>query len=59
MSGDVEDAPALDHLASFQINEKDGAVFIHGEEGKIKNGRRPPIVQCSAAGHENILVVGG
>ena len=58
-SGDVEDAPALDPLAKFEIIEKDGAVFIKGDQSKIKSGRRAPNIQCSAQGQEKVVIVGG
>lgn len=58
-SGDVEDAPALDHLAKFEILEKDGAVFVKGDEATIKAKRRSPDLKCSAEGKEQIVIVGG
>lgn len=58
-SGDVEDAPALDPLAKFEIVEKDGAVFIKGEEATIKANRRSANLKCSAEGGEKIVIVGG
>ena len=58
-SGDVEDAPALDPLAKFEVVEKEGAVYIKGDESSIKAGRRSPNVQCSAQGNEKIVIIGG
>ena len=58
-SGDVEDAPALDYLAKFDILEKDGAVFIKGDEATIKAKRRSPGLKCSAGGDEHVVIVGG
>lgn len=58
-SGDVEDAPALDPLAKFEIVEKSGAVFIKGDQNQIKAGRRSPNIQCSAQGQEKVVIVGG
>lgn len=55
----MEDAPALDPLAKFEIVEKDGAVFIKGDRSKIKGGRRSPNIQCSAKGQEKVVIVGG
>ena len=54
----MEDAPALDPLAKFEVLEKDGAVYIKGEEATIKGGRTGKY-KCSAAGNEKIVVVGG
>ena len=58
-TGDVEDAPALDPLAKFDIVEKNGSVFIKGEEETIKASRRSGNYKCSAAGPEKIVIVGG
>ncbi|KAL8948252.1 MAG: hypothetical protein Q9222_005550 [Ikaeria aurantiellina] len=58
-TGDVEDAPALDPLAKFEVYEKSGAVYIKGEEATIKASRRSPNVKCTAAGKEKVVVVGG
>ena len=58
-SGDVEDAPALDPLAKFDIVEKGGAVYIKGEESTIKASRRQPNVKCSVQGQEKVLIIGG
>lgn len=58
-TGDVEDAPALDPLAKFEILEKNGGVYIKGEEGVIKASRRSPNTKCSAQGQEKVVVVGG
>ncbi len=58
-SGDVEDAPALDPLAKFDIVEKSGGVYIMGEEKTIKASRRQPNTKCSAQGQEKVVVVGG
>lgn len=61
-TGDVEDAPALDSLPVFKVTERDGAVYITGEESAIKGSRRKPNFKCNAAGdgpQEKILVVGG
>ena len=58
-TGDVEDAPALDPLAKFDIIEKNGAVYIKGEEATIKASRRQPKTKCSVSGQEKVVVVGG
>ncbi|KAL8850513.1 MAG: hypothetical protein Q9221_004561 [Calogaya cf. arnoldii] len=58
-TGDVEDAPALDPIAKFDVYEKKGAVYIKGEEATIKASRRNPNVKCSAQGQEKVVVVGG
>ncbi|ORY68733.1 uncharacterized protein BCR38DRAFT_334726 [Pseudomassariella vexata] len=61
-TGDVEDAPALDALPVFKVAEKDGAVYVTGEQATIKAGRRKPNFKCSASNSSNtdkIVVVGG
>lgn len=58
-TGDVEDAPALDPLAKFKIVQKDGGVYIVGEEKTIKAGRRQLNIKCSAKGQDKVLIIGG
>ena len=58
-SGDVEDAPALDAIAKFDIVEKNGGVYIKGDEQTIKASRRYPDLKCMAEGQEKVLVIGG
>ena len=58
-TGDVEDAPALDPLAKFDIIEKSEGVYIKGEEATIKASRRSANHKCSASGPESVVVVGG
>ncbi|KAI9825677.1 MAG: hypothetical protein M1832_001021 [Thelocarpon impressellum] len=58
-SGDVEDSPALDPLAKFQVTERDGAVYITGDEATIKAGRISSNVKCEAEGQEKVVIVGG
>lgn len=60
-TGDVEDAPALDALPVFKVSERDGAVYISGEEADIKSSRRQPNFKCAASGaaEDGIVVVGG
>ncbi|KAL9620451.1 MAG: hypothetical protein Q9160_005036 [Pyrenula sp. 1 TL-2023] len=58
-TGDVEDAPAPDHLNKFSISEKNGGVYIKGEQSAIKSGRRAPNVKCSAKDNDSVVIVGG
>jgi len=58
-TGDVEDAPALDPLAKFEIMEKNGGVYIKGDESTIKASRRSPNTRCSVQGQEKVVIVGG
>lgn len=59
-TGDVEDSPALDSLPTFEIVERDGAVYLTGEEATIKAGRRKPKLCASVKQDlDRVLVVGG
>lgn len=58
-SGDVEDAPAPNALEKFEVFEKDGAVWIKGEEKAIKAGQRDPVMKCDAEKEGGVVVVGG
>ncbi len=58
-SGDVEDAPALDPLAKFEVVEKSDGVYIKGEESTIKASRRQVNTKCSVQGQEKVVVAGG
>lgn len=58
-SGDVEDAPAPNALNKFGVVEKDGAVYVKGDEADIRAGQRNPVGKCSASQPERVVVVGG
>ncbi|KAM0550840.1 hypothetical protein ACHAPJ_008704 [Fusarium lateritium] len=61
-TGDIEDAPALDHLPVFQVAERDGAVYLTGEESAIKSSKRQPHVKCVAFGtaeQDQVIIIGG
>lgn len=55
----MEDAPALDPLAKFEITEKNGGVYITGDEATIKSSRRSADYKCSPQGQEKLVIVGG
>jgi len=58
-TGDVEDAPALDPMAKFELVERDGAVYVKGEEAVIKASKRTLDITCKAQGSEKVVVIGG
>ncbi|KAL1612600.1 Apoptosis-inducing factor 1 [Paraconiothyrium brasiliense] len=58
-TGDVEDAPALDPLAKYEVFEKDGAVYVKADEDIIKANRRFLNLKCSVANNQKVLVIGG
>lgn len=50
---------ALDPIAKFEIVEKDGAVYIKGEEKEITSGMSLLNIPCKPQGQEKVLVIGG
>jgi nitrite reductase/ring-hydroxylating ferredoxin subunit len=59
-NGDIENAPAIDALPSFELSEKNGSVYITGEQQSIKGSRRKPNIKISGvAGSEKVVIVGG
>ncbi|KAI9049926.1 hypothetical protein LZ554_006073 [Drepanopeziza brunnea f. sp. 'monogermtubi'] len=59
-NGDIENAPAVDALPSFQLSEKNGSVYITGEQQTIKGSRRKPNIRISGAqSAEKVVIVGG
>ncbi|KAL2841468.1 hypothetical protein BJX68DRAFT_245447 [Aspergillus pseudodeflectus] len=58
-SGDIEDAPAPAALNTFDLVEKDGAVYIRGTESAIKSGQRLSEHKCSASGPGGLVIIGG
>jgi hypothetical protein len=46
-------------LNTFEVYEKEGAVYIKGEEGAIKAGQRDPSLKCSPSTDEKVVVIGG
>lgn len=57
-TGDVEDAPALDPVAKFQVVERDGAVYVKGDESTIKAARKSLSIKCQPKGQEHVVIVG-
>ena len=58
-TGDVEDAPALDPLATYELVEKDGAVYVKADQAVLKANRRHLNLKCQAESSEKVVVVGG
>jgi NAD(P)H-nitrite reductase large subunit len=59
-NGDIENAPAIDSIPLFQLSEKNGAVYITGEQQSIKGSRRKPNIRISGiSGPEKVVIVGG
>ena len=58
-TGDVEDAPAPDPLHHFDVIEKDGGVYVKGQQDHIKTNRRYPDVTVQKAEPESVVIVGG
>ncbi|CCU76470.1 hypothetical protein BGHDH14_bgh00273 [Blumeria hordei DH14] len=58
-NGDIENAPAIDALPSFELSERNGSVFIKGDVQDIKSSRRKPNLKiCGAATAETVTIVG-
>ncbi|OAQ96491.1 hypothetical protein LLEC1_05902 [Akanthomyces lecanii] len=62
-TGDIESAPGLDSLPAFKLTERDGAVYVTGDEATIKSSRRRPNFSCntgSTAKFEgSTIIIGG
>jgi hypothetical protein len=49
----------LDPLAKFEIVEKNGGVYIKGDEKTIQASRRSVNTSCKAQGQDKVVIVGG
>jgi len=58
-TGDVEDAPALDPIAKYEVVEKDGAVYVKTTQEALKANRRFLNIKCSSVSEDKVLVIGG
>lgn len=60
-NGDIENAPAIDSLPSFALFEKNGSVYVTGEQANIKGSRRKPNIKIKGgvSGSEKVVIVGG
>ncbi|ESZ92334.1 monodehydroascorbate reductase [Sclerotinia borealis F-4128] len=59
-NGDIENAPAIDALPSFELSEKNGSVYVTGEQEAIKGSRRKPNIKITGGvGSEKVVIVGG
>jgi NADPH-dependent 2,4-dienoyl-CoA reductase/sulfur reductase-like enzyme len=59
-NGDIENAPAIDALPSFELSEKNGSVYVTGEQASIKSSRRKPNIRITGtSGPEKVVIVGG
>lgn len=58
-SGDVEDSPGPNALHTFNVEEKDGAVFIKGKEADIKKGSRQVNIKTKPTSDDKVVIVGG
>lgn len=57
-TGDVEDSPAPMALNHFDVEEKNGGVYIKGKESDIKGGKRHINIKTSPSGEEKVVIVG-
>jgi hypothetical protein len=61
-TGEVNNAPALDYLNTYEVEKKGGAIYILADEASLKGGSRAPELGCSATSpgkDEKVIVVGG
>ncbi|KAF2458326.1 hypothetical protein BDY21DRAFT_385394 [Lineolata rhizophorae] len=58
-TGEVEDAPALDPIATFEVAQRDGGVYIKGDESALKASRGKLNIACTPSGPEKLVVIGG
>ncbi|KAI5811445.1 hypothetical protein DFH27DRAFT_533605 [Peziza echinospora] len=61
-TGDIENAPALDHLNAFPIHLKNNSIYITATEEKLKAFSRRPDIKCKpsgAAAKDHVVIVGG
>lgn len=55
----MEDAPAPNALNKFDVFEKNGGVYIKGEEAAIRAGQRDPVGKRSVTSQDRVVVIGG
>ncbi|KAL3422534.1 monodehydroascorbate reductase [Phlyctema vagabunda] len=59
-NGDIENAPAIDALPCFELSEKNGSIYVTGEEQSIKGSRRKPNIKITgSAGPDKVVIIGG
>jgi putative NADH-flavin reductase len=58
-TGDIEDAPSVDHLQSFKVVVRSGKVFLSVNEAQVKAGKRAPVCVKKVGKQEVTVVVGG
>jgi hypothetical protein len=55
-----QDAPALDALTYYGLEEKNGGVYVTGEEKELKDNFPQTLsLKCEAHGEEKLVIVGG
>ena len=58
-TGDIEDAPSLDSLQSYQVYVKDRNVFIKADESLIKVTKRVPVCKKGSSSSDKTTVILG
>jgi NADPH-dependent 2,4-dienoyl-CoA reductase/sulfur reductase-like enzyme/nitrite reductase/ring-hydroxylating ferredoxin subunit len=58
-TGDIEDAPSVDHLQSFNVIVRSGKVFISANAQQVKAGKRAPVCTKKVGHKETTIIVGG
>lgn len=57
-SGDVEDSPGPTALHTFDVEEKNGAVYVKGKEKDIKDGKRQVNISTKPSSDDRVVIVG-
>lgn len=57
-TGDVEDSPGPTALHTFDVEEKNGAVYVKGKEKDIKDGKRPVNIKTKPSSDDRVVIVG-
>lgn len=59
-TGDIEDFPGLDSIPCYNVNVKDGKVWIRAKKSDLeKNVRIKSMVKCNPSNGKTFIIVGG
>ncbi|KAL0098017.1 hypothetical protein J3Q64DRAFT_1084831 [Phycomyces blakesleeanus] len=59
-TGDIEDAPALDRLRTFDVSVRDGGVYVKISQEELENPRLlPKCVKHNPESKETVVILGG
>jgi apoptosis-inducing factor 3 len=58
-TGDIEDAPSVDGLKSFQVNIRSGSVYISTNADEVKAKKVPVCRKTIIGAQQTTLIIGG